>query len=103
MIQLYKFSRPHPSNPLSKLLQYFQNHLCANLIDCFPCQFLYSIRPFIMYEIVKNKMVLKSLAIEEKLRDFTFKRFDENGVVFTDANNFYTNIKLLNKKFAEEE
>ncbi len=52
---------------------------------------------------MKNKIVLKSLAIEEKLRDFTFKRFDENGAVFTDANNFYTNIKLLNKKFTEEE
>ena len=48
------------------------------------------------FEIVKNKMVLKSLHIEEKLRDFTFKRFDEKGAVFTDANNFYTNIKLLN-------
>ena len=57
----------------------------------------------ISFEIVKNKIVLKSLAIEEKLRDFTFKRFDENGVVFTDMNQFYTNIKLVNKKFAEEE
>jgi hypothetical protein len=51
------------------------------------------------FEIVKNKMVLKSLSIEEKLRDFTFKRFDEKGAVFTDSNNFYTNIKLVNKKF----
>ena len=55
------------------------------------------------FEIVKNKMVLKSLSIEEKLRDFTFKRFDENGSVFTDVNNFYTNIKLVNKKYIEEE
>lgn len=55
------------------------------------------------FEIVKNKMVLKSLHIEEKLRDFTFKRFDEKGAVFTDMNQFYTNIKLVNKKFAEEE
>ena len=55
------------------------------------------------FEIVKNKMVLKSLTIEEKLRDFTFKRFDEKAAVFTDVNNFYTNIKLVNKKFAEEE
>lgn len=55
------------------------------------------------FEIVKNKMVLKSLHIEEKLRDFTFKRFDEKGTVFTDVNHFYTNIKLVNKKFAEEE
>ncbi len=55
------------------------------------------------FEIVKNKMVLKSLAIEEKLRDFTFKRFDESGPVFTDVNNFYTNIKLVNKKYLEEE
>lgn len=55
------------------------------------------------FEIVKNKMVLKSLSIEEKLRDFTFKRFDEKGATFTDVNQFYTNIKLVNKKFAEEE
>lgn len=55
------------------------------------------------FEIVKSKMVLKSLAIEEKLRDFTFKRFDEKGAIFTDVNQFYTNIKLVNKKFAEEE
>ena len=48
-------------------------------------------------------MVLKSLTIEEKLRDFTFKRFDEKGAVFTDVNHFYTNIKLVNKKFLEEE
>jgi hypothetical protein len=54
------------------------------------------------FEIVKNKMVLKSLSIEEKLRDFTFKRFDEKGVIFTDVNQFYTNIKLVNKKFSEE-
>jgi hypothetical protein len=52
------------------------------------------------FEIVKNKMVLKSLHIEEKLRDFTFKRFDEKGPVFTDTNNFYTNIKLENKKYS---
>ena len=51
------------------------------------------------FEIVKNKMVLKSLSIEEKLRDFTFKRFDEKGVIFTDVNQFYTNIKLVNKNF----
>lgn len=55
------------------------------------------------FEIVKNKMVLKSLSIEEKLRDFTFKRFDEKGVTFTDVNAFYTNIKLVNKNFMEEE
>lgn len=55
------------------------------------------------FEIVKNKMVLKSLAIEEKLRDFTFKRFDEKGAVFTDVNHFYTNIKLVNKNYIEEE
>lgn len=54
------------------------------------------------FEIVKNKMVLKSLAIEEKLRDFTFKRFDEKGATFTDLNQFYTNIKLVNKTFLEE-
>ncbi|WP_396217376.1 hypothetical protein [Flavobacterium sp.] len=54
------------------------------------------------FEIVKNKMVLKSLSIEEKLRDFTFKRFDEKGVTFTDVNQFYTNIKLVNKKFSKE-
>lgn len=54
------------------------------------------------FEIVKNKMVLKSLSIEEKLRDFTFKRFDEKGVIFTDVNQFYTNIKLVNKKFSVE-
>ena len=54
------------------------------------------------FEIVKNKMVLKSLSIEEKLRDFTFKRFDEKGVIFTDVNQFYTNIKLVNKNFREE-
>jgi hypothetical protein len=54
------------------------------------------------FEIVKNKMILKSLFIEEKLRDFTFKRFDEKGVIFTDVNQFYTNIKLVNKKFSEE-
>jgi hypothetical protein len=48
---------------------------------------------------VKNKMVLKSLSIEEKLRDFIFKRFDEKGVIFTDENQFYTNIKLVNKNF----
>jgi hypothetical protein len=54
------------------------------------------------FEIVKNKMVLKSLSIEEKLRDFTFKRFDEKGVIFTDVNQFYTNIKLVNKKFSKE-
>ena len=53
------------------------------------------------FEIVKNKMVLKSLSIEEKLRDFTFKRFDEKGVIFTDVNQFYTNIKLVNKKLQE--
>lgn len=56
----------------------------------------------IHFEIVKNKMVLKSLSIEEKLRDFTFKRFDEKGATFTDKNNFYTNIKLVNKNFIEE-
>ncbi len=55
------------------------------------------------FEIINNKMVLKSLAIEEKLRDFTFKRFDEKGAVFTDVNQFYTNIKLVNKKFLAEE
>lgn len=55
------------------------------------------------FEIVKNKMVLKSLSIEEKLRDFTFKRFDEKGATFTDVNAFYTNIKLVNKNFMEEE
>jgi hypothetical protein len=55
------------------------------------------------FEIVKNKMVLKSLSVEEKLRDFTFKRFDEKGVVFTDVNHFYTNIKLENKEFLVEE
>ncbi len=55
------------------------------------------------FEIVKNKMVLKSLRIEEKLRDFTFKRFDEKGTTFTDVNSFYTNIKLQNKKYSEEE
>ena len=54
------------------------------------------------FEIVKNKMVLKSLSIEEKLRDFTFKRFDEKGVTFTEVNQFYTNIKLVNKKLSEE-
>jgi hypothetical protein len=54
------------------------------------------------FEIIKNKMILKSLSIEEKLRDFTFKRFDEKGVIFTDVNQFYTNIKLVNKKFSEE-
>ena len=53
------------------------------------------------FEIVKNKMVLKSLSIEEKLRDFIFKRFDEKGVIFTDVNQFYTNIKLVNKKLQE--
>jgi hypothetical protein len=56
----------------------------------------------INFEIVNNKMVLKSLSVEEKLRDFTFKRFDEKGVIFTDVNQFYTNIKLVNKKFSEE-
>ena len=56
----------------------------------------------INFEIVKNKMILKSLSIEEKLRDFTFKRFDEKGVIFTDVNQFYTNIKLVNKKFSKE-
>ena len=56
----------------------------------------------INFEIVKNKMILKSLFIEEKLRDFTFKRFDEKGVIFSDVNQFYTNIKLVNKKFSEE-
>ena len=55
------------------------------------------------FEIEKNKMVLKSLRIEEKLRDFTFKRFDEKGTTFTDVNSFYTNIKLVNKKYLEEE
>lgn len=55
------------------------------------------------FEIVKSKMVLKSLSIEEKLRDFTFKRFDEKNTLFTDVNNFYTNIKLVNKKYLEEE
>lgn len=55
------------------------------------------------FEIEKNKMVLKSLRIEEKLRDFTFKRFDEKGTTFTDVNSFYTNIKLQNKKYSEEE
>jgi hypothetical protein len=54
------------------------------------------------FEILNNKMILKSLSIEEKLRDFTFKRFDEKGVIFTDVNQFYTNIKLVNKKFSEE-
>ena len=54
------------------------------------------------FEIFNNKMILKSLFIEEKLRDFTFKRFDEKGVIFTDVNQFYTNIKLVNKKFQEE-
>lgn len=54
------------------------------------------------FEIFNNKMILKSLFIEEKLRDFTFKRFDEKGVTFTDVNQFYTNIKLVNKKFQEE-
>jgi hypothetical protein len=54
------------------------------------------------FEIIKNKMILKSLSIEEKLRDFTFKRFDEKGVIFTDVNQFYTNIKLVNKKLSEE-
>ena len=53
------------------------------------------------FEIVKNKMVLKSLSIEEKLRDFTFKRFDEKGVTFTDVNQFYTNIKLVNKNWQD--
>ena len=53
------------------------------------------------FEIVKNKMILKSLNIEEKLRDFTFKRFDEKGVTFTEVNQFYTNIKLVNKKWQE--
>lgn len=53
------------------------------------------------FEIVKNKMVLKSLSIEEKLRDFTFKRFDEKGVIFTDVNQFYTNIKLAKKNFGK--
>ncbi len=48
-------------------------------------------------------MVLKSLAIEEKLRDFTFKRFDEKETVFTDVNHFYTNIKLVNKNYIEVE
>ena len=46
-------------------------------------------------------MVLKSLSIEEKLRDFIFKRFDEKGVIFTDENQFYTNIKLVNKNFGK--
>lgn len=55
------------------------------------------------FEIVKSKMILKSLSIEEKLRDFTFKRFDEKGPTFTDVNHFYTNIKLVNKKYQEEE
>ena len=55
------------------------------------------------FEIVNTKMVLKALSIEEKLRDFTFKRFDEKGAVFTDVNQFYTNIKLVNKKYQEEE
>jgi hypothetical protein len=54
------------------------------------------------FEIIKNKMILKSLFIEEKLRDFTFKRFDEKGVTFTDVNQFYTNIKFVNKKFSKE-
>ena len=54
------------------------------------------------FEILNNKMILKSLSIEEKLRDFTFKRFDEKGVIFTDVNQFYTNIKLVNKKFSKE-
>jgi hypothetical protein len=53
------------------------------------------------FEIVKNKMVLKSLSIEEKLRDFIFKRFDEKGVIFTDENQFYTNIKLVKKNFGK--
>lgn len=54
------------------------------------------------FEIIKNKMILKSLSIEEKLRDFTFKRFDVKGVTFSDVNQFYTNIKLVNKKFSVE-
>jgi hypothetical protein len=54
------------------------------------------------FEIFNNKMILKSLFIEEKLRDFTFKRFDDKGVTFTDVNQFYTNIKLVNKKFSKE-
>ncbi|WP_353149099.1 hypothetical protein [Flavobacterium sp.] len=54
------------------------------------------------FDIFNNKMILKSLFIEEKLRDFTFKRFDDKGVTFTDVNQFYTNIKLVNKKFSVE-
>ena len=46
-------------------------------------------------------MYLKSISIEEKLSYFTFKRFDEKGVTFTDVNQFYTNIKLVNKKWQE--
>lgn len=55
------------------------------------------------FEIVKNKMILKSLSIDEKLRDFTFKRFNEKATVFSEVNQFNTNIKLVNSKFLQEE
>lgn len=50
--------------------------------------------------VIKNKkMVLKTLSIEEKLKDFVFKRFEKKGVVsFEDKNNFYTSIELVNEK-----
>jgi hypothetical protein len=42
----------------------------------------------------KNKVHLHSIQIEEKLQDFVFNRYDENGVVFTENNNFTTQILL---------
>lgn len=49
------------------------------------------------FEIIKKKMALESLTIDEKLRDFLFNRYNKEGVIFSKRTNFTTKIELYHR------
>lgn len=49
------------------------------------------------FKIIKKKMALESLTIDEKLRDFLFNRYTKEGVVFSKRTNFTTKIELYHR------
>ena len=49
------------------------------------------------FKIIKKKMALESLTIDEKLRDFVFNRYNKEGVTYTKKTNFSTQIELFRR------
>ena len=49
------------------------------------------------FKIIKKKLALESLTIDEKLRDFVFNRYNKEGVTYTKKTNFSTQIELFRR------